>query len=203
MAIVELAFSAWDVAASMAADSPSRSDDDEALMERFRAGDRASFERLFKRYAAPLTSFLTRLTGSVAAAEDALQHTFLSVVRSREQFTRGSRVKPWLYAIAANAARDRHRRTKREDVSSSSADAIDQGLDAVHGDAGLRKRLLEALQQLPEPQREAVILHRLEGWSFGEIADAVGANETAVKVRAFRGTQRLRELLKDVWEFES
>lgn len=177
-------------------------DSDEALMERFRAGDRAAFDRLFRRYAAPLTSFLTRLTGSAAAAEDAVQLTFLSVVRSRDQFTRGSKVKPWLYAIASNAARDRHRRVRREEVSSS-ADAVQQGFDAVQGDAGLRKRLLEALQELPEPQREAVILHRLEGWSFGEIADAVGANETAVKVRAFRGTQRLRELLKDVWEFDA
>jgi DNA-directed RNA polymerase specialized sigma24 family protein len=48
-----------------------------------------------------------------------------------------------------------------------------------------------------------VVLHRLEGWTFGEIAEAVGANETAVKLRAFRGTQVLRELLKDVWEFDS
>ncbi|MDX2010967.1 MAG: sigma-70 family RNA polymerase sigma factor [Myxococcaceae bacterium] len=177
------------------------SDSDEALMMRFRGGDRQAFDQLFRRHAAPLTSFLTRLTGSAAAAEDAVQLTFLSVIRSRDQFLSGSRVKPWLYAIASNAARDRHRRTRRETPASD--DAVEAGLDAVHGDAGLRRRLLEALQRLPEPQREAVILHRLEGWSFAEIAEAVGASETAVKVRAFRGTQVLREALKDVWEFES
>ncbi|MCU0695204.1 MAG: sigma-70 family RNA polymerase sigma factor [Myxococcaceae bacterium] len=188
---------AWEEASSMADDAGS----DEALMVRFRGGDRQAFDELFRRHAAPLTSYLTRLTGSAAAAEDAVQLTFLSVIRSRDQFLSGSRVKPWLYAIASNAARDRHRRTRRE--SSGPDDAVEAGLDAVHGDAGLRRRLLEALQRLPEPQREAVILHRLEGWSFAEIAEAVGASETAVKVRAFRGTQVLREELKDVWEFES
>jgi RNA polymerase sigma-70 factor (ECF subfamily) len=188
---------AWESLSAMADDTGS----DEALMMRFQRGDRAAFDELFRRYAAPLTSFLTRLTGSAAAAEDAVQLTFLSVIRSRDQFLDGSRVKPWLYAIASNAARDRHRRTRRE--TPVVEDVVEAGLDAVHGDAGLRRRLLEALQQLPEPQREAVILHRLEGWSFAEIADAVGASETAVKVRAFRGTQVLREALKDVWEFES
>jgi RNA polymerase sigma-70 factor (ECF subfamily) len=175
-------------------------DSDEALMERFREGDQSAFNALFQRHAASLTSYVARLTGSAAAAEDAVQMTFLSVIRSKDQFLRGSKVKPWLYAIASNAARDRHRRTKLEQAAD---DPVECGLDAVHGDAGLRRRLLEALQRLPQPQREAVVLHRLEGWSFGEIADALGASETAVKVRAFRGTQLLRELLKDVWEFES
>lgn len=175
-------------------------DDDEALMQRFQRGEREAFDQLFKKHAPGLTSYLTRLTGSLAAAEDALQLTFLSVVRSRDQFARGARLKPWLYAIASNAARDRHRRTRRETPAAEAPP--EPGVEAAQGDAGLRRRLLAALQSLPEPQREAVVLHRLEGWSFPEIAEAVGANEGAVKLRAFRGTQRLRELLKDVWEFE-
>jgi RNA polymerase sigma factor (sigma-70 family) len=174
-------------------------DSDEALMERFCRGERAAFDALFRRHAANLTRYLTRLTGSLAAAEDAVQLTFLSVVRSKDQYRAGSKVKPWLYAIASNAARDRFRRTSKEQVSAND-DGVDSNHDDVHGDAGLRRRLLEALQRLPEAQREAVVLHRLEGFTFAEIAEAVGANETAVKVRAFRGTQVLRDLLKDVWE---
>lgn len=188
----------WEVDRAMSAPQV---DTDEALMERFQRGERAAFDQLFRRYVAPLTSYLTRLTGSAAAAEDAVQLTFLSVVRSRAQFVPGSKVKPWLYAIASNAARDRFRRTRREQPGAQ--EPPEQSAEDSHGDAGLRRRLHEALQQLPEAQREAVVLHRLEGWSFGEISEAVGASETAVKVRAFRGTQVLRELLKDVWEFES
>lgn len=187
----------WKVPAILAS---APDDSDEALMTRFQRGERAAFDELFRRHAAPLTSYLVRVTGSAAAAEDAVQLTFLSVLRSKDQFQRGSRLKPWLYAIASNAARDRHRRARRE--VGAGDDPVEAGLDAVHGDLGLRRRLLAALQELPEPQREAVVLHRLDGWSFAEIAEVVGANETAVKVRAFRGTQRLRELLQDVWEFE-
>ncbi len=191
----------WEVVGPAMSAAPAAADSDEGLMERFQRGDRSAFDLLFRRHVAPLTSFLTRLTGSTAAAEDAVQLTFLSLVRSRDQFVRGSKVKPWLYAIASNAARDRFRRTKREHPGADEPGEV--AIDATHGDAGLRRRLLAALQQLPEAQREAVVLHRLEGWSFGEIAEAVGASETAVKVRAFRGTQVLRELLKDVWEFDS
>lgn len=190
----------WEVVGP-AMTAPAAAESDEGLMERFQRGDRSAFDQLFRRHVAPLTSFLTRLTGSTAAAEDAVQLTFLSVVRSRDQFVRGSKVKPWLYAIASNAARDRFRRTRRDQPGTEELPEV--SVDATLGDAGLRRRLLAALQQLPEPQREAVVLHRLEGWSFGEIAEAVGASETAVKVRAFRGTQVLRELLKDVWEFDS
>lgn len=174
---------------------------DEELMERFQRGERAAFDRLFDRYAAPLTQYLTRLTGNAASAEDAVQLTFLSVVRSRAQFVRGSKVRPWLYAIASNAARDRFRRTRREQPAAEAPP--ERAVDDAHGDPGLRQRLLDALQALPQAQREAVVLHRLEGWSFAEIAEAVGASETAVKVRAFRGTQVLRERLKDVWEFDA
>ncbi len=176
-----------------------RADSDEALMERFCRGEREAFDDLFGRHAAALTRYLTRLTGSVAAAEDAVQLTFLSLVRSKGQYRAGSKVKPWLYAIASNAARDRFRRTSKEQVSATE-ERVDPSHDDVHGDAGLRRRLLAALQRLPEAQREAVVLHRLEGFTFAEIAEAVGANETAVKLRAFRGTQVLRDLLKDVWE---
>jgi len=190
----------WEVVGN-AMSVPAAADSDEALMERFQRGDRLAFDQLFRRHLASLTSFLTRLTGSAAEAEDAVQLTFLSLVRSRDQFVRGSKVKPWLYAIASNAARDRFRRTKRDQPGAEAPPEV--VFDATHGDAGLRRRLHAALQQLPEPQRAAVVLHRLEGWSFGEIAEAVGASETAVKVRAFRGTQVLRELLKDVWEFDS
>ena len=66
-------------------------------------------------------------------------------------------------------------------------------------DPGLEKAVKNALQQLPEAQREAIILNRYEGLSFAEIAEMAGVTESAVKVRAFRGYERLRELLKGVW----
>ena len=66
-------------------------------------------------------------------------------------------------------------------------------------DPGLEKAVRAALAQLPDAQREAILLHRFEGLSFAEIAEHVGLTESAVKVRAHRGYERLRELLKGVW----
>ena len=62
-------------------------------------------------------------------------------------------------------------------------------------DPGLTRTVEAALAQLPENQREAIVLHRFEGFSFREIAELLGVTETAVKVRAHRGYERLRVLL--------
>ena len=65
---------------------------------------------------------------------------------------------------------------------------------------GLEKVVRAALEQLPEAQREAIVLHRFEGLSYAEIAETAGVTESAVKVRAHRGAETLRVLLKGVWE---
>jgi RNA polymerase sigma-70 factor (ECF subfamily) len=67
-------------------------------------------------------------------------------------------------------------------------------------DPGLDRQVRAALAALPEAQREAVVLHRFEGLSFAEIAEAAGVTESAVKVRAHRGYEALRAALRGVWE---
>ena len=62
-------------------------------------------------------------------------------------------------------------------------------------DPGLTREVERALAQLPQNQREAIVLHRFEGFSFREIGELLGVSETAVKVRAHRGYERLRLLL--------
>lgn len=168
-------------------------------MERFIDGDAAAFDALFSRHAGTVRSYLQRLTGSAAVADDLTQLTFLSVVRSRGRFQRGAKVKPWLYAIATNAARDQGRRSKFESVTDEGVVPDTEGEAPQLRDPGLEKAVKHALAQLPEAQREAIVLHRFEGLSFAEIAQHAGVTESAVKVRAHRGYERLRELLKGVW----
>ncbi len=188
-----------DSAAARTADgagAPEASESDETLMTRFRQSDTRAFEALFQRHARPVHGYLSRLTGSPAAAEDLVQQTFLSVVRSRGRFLEGARVKPWLYAIATNAARDWQRRRRPEDLTD--AGELPAGVPAeapAPRDTGLERAVQRALDQLPEGQRIPIMLHRFEGMGFAEIAEALGLTETAVKVRAHRGYARLRELL--------
>lgn len=168
-------------------------------MERFLEGDARAFDALFGRHAGNLRGYLQRMCGSAAVADDLTQTTFVSMVKGRGRFQRGAKVKPWLYAIATNAARDWRRRTKFESVSDDGTLPEGEAEPGPQLDPGLEKAVKQALAQLPEAQREAIVLNRYEGLSFAEIAATAGVTESAVKVRAHRGYERLRELLKGVW----
>jgi RNA polymerase sigma factor (sigma-70 family) len=171
---------------------------DELVMERFRAGDASAFEVLFLRHAARLHAYLRRMVGTTTA-EDLTQATFLSVVRARDRFQRGARFRPWLYAIAGNAARDHIRRARFEQPADD-AESQEPSATPLLPDPPLEKAVHAALAQLPLAQREAIVLHRFEGFSFGEIAETLGLTESAVKVRAHRGYVRLRALLAHLGE---
>ena len=174
-------------------------DSDEALMEQFCEGNAAAFDTLFSRHAPAVRGYLARLVGSTASADDLTQTAFLSLVRARGRFLKGSRFKPWLYAIATNAARDSRRRGKHEALTDSGDLPQQAGEEMRLADPGLEKQVHLALKQLPDNQREAILQHRLHGLSFAEIAAVEGVTESAVKVRAHRGYERLRVLLKGLW----
>jgi RNA polymerase sigma factor (sigma-70 family) len=167
-------------------------------MERFCQGVVGAFDTLYARHAGALKGYLTRLTGTPSAADDVLQATFLSLVRARGRFRRGARLKPWLYAIATNAARDWRRRGSQEEAVPE--EVQEEGAEMVVADPGLERRVRAALEALPEGTRLAILLHRFEGLSFSEVAEVLGVSETAAKVRAHRGYTRLRELLADLEE---
>ena len=100
-------------AAQRAAGEPS----DEELLNRYRNSDRAAFAELVRRYERELFHFLVRFLGDRAAAEDVFQETFLQVHQSAEQFDPDRRLRPWLFTIAANKARDVMRQRARRPTS--------------------------------------------------------------------------------------
>ncbi len=176
------------------------SESDEILMLRFVEGDRGAFEILFQRYRDPVYGYLARIVGR-ATAEDLVQLSFLSVVRARGRFDRAARFKPWLYAIATNAARDHLRRGRLEQLTSLGESAgAEEAVDPPNIDPGRETAIQRALMQLPENQRLAIVMHRFQNLSFAEIAEALDLSESAVKVRAHRGYEKLRELLRGLWE---
>ena len=166
---------------------------DERLMERFVQGDERGISELFARHVGQLHGFVRRMVGD--AADDVVQTTFVSICRSRGRYQRGAPFRPWLYAVAANAARDHLRRSRHEEPRSPATMPEMTAEPEPLADPGLARLVEGALAQLPSSQREAVVLHRFEGFSFREIADLLGVSETAVKVRAHRGYERLRVLL--------
>jgi RNA polymerase sigma factor (sigma-70 family) len=171
---------------------------DEELMERFQDGDARALDALFDRHAPGVHAFLARMVQDGALADDLLQTTFLSVVRSADRYQRGLKVVPWLLTIAGNAARDTLRRKRLQvEVMSDEEDGAlpDAGVEPALSDPGQRRRIEQAFAQLPAQQRECVILHKLEGLSFEQIAQMLDISPTAARIRAHRGYERLRELL--------
>ena len=169
-------------------------------MERFQRGDNQAMEVLFDRHASGVHAFMGRMVQDRALADDLLQTTFLSVVRSADRFAPGSKLVPWLLTIAGNAARDtlRKKRQQREVLVDDREGTEEPSVSPEMSDPGQRRRIEAAFAQLPEQQREAVILHKLEGLSFEQIARMLDISETAARIRAHRGYERLKTLLADV-----
>jgi RNA polymerase sigma-70 factor (ECF subfamily) len=169
-------------------------------MARFIDGDSRALEVLFDRHADGIRRFSNRLLLDASLAADVVQTTFLSVIRSRERFGRGSKVRPWLFAIAANACRDLRRRARIEARIDEEPPPEWLFAENVPRDPGLAKLIWEALDKLPEAQRETIIMSRFEGLSYAEIAEGTGLSRSAIKVRAHRGAQVLKRLLAGQWE---
>jgi RNA polymerase sigma factor (sigma-70 family) len=172
---------------------------DEELMERYQQGDSRAMEAIFERHASGVHAFLSRMVNDRALADDLLQTTFLSVVRSADRFQSGLRLVPWLLTIAGNAARDTLRRKKLQvEVlhDDDETQAPEPSVEPAMSDPGQRRNIEAAFAQLPVQQRECVVLHKLEGMSFEQIAQMLEITETAARIRAHRGYEKLRELLE-------
>lgn len=169
---------------------------DESLMASYvTAKDRSAFEALYRRHAPKLYAFFRRTVRSDHVAQDLTQQTFLHLHRARRDYRQGRPLRPWLYTIAVNVRRQHVRtRMRRPEAPIEAAAEPSTGPGVSTATDRLVRR---ALEELPEGQREVVVLHWYQGLSFAEIAEAVGASRSAVKVRAHRAYNRLRELLKE------
>ncbi len=170
--------------------------EDRAPRDGIRRGDASGAAELFERYAAPLLRFADRMLSDRNAAEEITQEVFVKVISRAHQYDGRAEVSSWLFAIAANACRDRRRRERRAPVV-----ALDAIPDPPQKGDGIEARLLHrerrevvrrALGALSEEQREALVLARYHGMRYGEIANTLGISVGAVKTRIFRAVETLK-----------
>jgi RNA polymerase sigma-70 factor, ECF subfamily len=179
--------------------------DPRALMAQYQAGDAAAFRELYALAAPRLLGYLSKLTRSRAVADDLLQQTFLKIHRARAAYVAGADPLPWFYAIVHRTFLDEARRVQRGIVKTAGDDVpdvpagidgqADDRRDEPRVDPELARAALDALAELPDSQREAVVLTKLEGKSVAEAAEIAGTTVGAMKVRAHRGYEALRRLL--------
>lgn len=171
---------------------------DESLMEAHVAGDAQALEVLVRRYRDELFHFLVRFLGSRAAAEDVFQETFLQVHLSAESFNVSRRFKPWLFTIAANKARDHHRRHARRTGLSLSAplgeepdatrfvDLLDAGVPGPEApilDSERSRMVREVVDAMPPHLREILLMSYFQKLSYNQLADALSIPLGTVKSR--------------------
>jgi len=176
--------------------SQERGGDDRALLERVRSGDTEGAAELFERYAPALLRFTDRLLQDRGLAEEVTQEVFVKLIARAHQYDGRAEVSSWLFAIAANACRDRRRRDRRAPVVPIDAvpepAARAEGVERTLIDRERREAVRRALAELSEEQREALVLARYHGLPYAQIAEVLGISVGAVKTRIFRAVETLK-----------
>lgn len=167
---------------------------DERLTRRACGGDERAFAAIFRRYHQPLYRFCLAIVGNPEDAQDALQNTMVKVMRALPGEERQIELKPWLYRIAHNEAIDllRRRRETRELDAEQAAPGYGLAEDAATRER--LRRLLTDLRELPERQREVLVMRELSGFEFEEIGAALGTSDAVARQTLYEARQSLRQM---------
>jgi len=173
--------------------------DDGGLVSAIAEGDRSALAALYERYGGLLLAVASRIVGQGREAEDLLHDVFLEVWRCAADFDRRrGTVKTWLCLRMRSRAVDR-RRSARISRAVTLTDCLLERRSGAQDDPSLspdRRRVREALADLPIEQREVLVLGYFEGLSSSEIATRVGVPIGTVKSRVASARTRLRALLQ-------
>lgn len=198
---------------------------DEALVTNYRQSkDPALFKALIRRYENRLYSAAFRMLGNAEEAEEVVQDTCIKLHQSIDRFKSQSSFAAWIFQISHNCCLDKLRTKQRrrsfgfgwfsfdpqstsdkedaEDMSSVVSQAADSAPNPAEKlDMTEQGSIIsDSLRQLPESQRAVVVLHDIEGFSYQEISDIVGANIGTVRSRLHYGRLKLRELLEPYFQ---
>ncbi len=173
------------------------SDDDAALVERARTGDRPAREALAKRHL-PLVLRLVRRYVNEHDAEDVAQRSVMRALDKLETFRGQSSFRSWLHRIAVNVALNHVRDGKRVDPRPvDEADLITNTLGTARLVAReAKQRLMTAVEELPPKQRVSVELRLFQDMSFADVASKMGISEESAKANFHHALKRLRAALE-------
>jgi RNA polymerase sigma-70 factor, ECF subfamily len=161
--------------------------------------DEESFRAFYDRTARPLWLYLSRMTGEPQLADDLLQETYYRFLRARARCEGESHRRAYLFRIATNLVRDRHRRTKHFAMAALSH-AEDGMIESSDGDvaelSARRTDLHRAMAKLRPRDRALLWLAYAQGHAHVEIAETLGVKPGSIKLLLFRARRRLAELLR-------
>lgn len=155
--------------------------------------DEARFEAFYRRTAGSLWSYLFRLTGNEATADDLLQKAFFRFLRANPTVASDEHMRRWIFRTATNLALDYFRETKRERVKI--AEAISDAVSMFETRDTLRHDMMKIFGELKPRERALLWLAHVEEADHEDIGEALGVKAKSVKVLLFRARKRLGDLL--------
>ena len=179
--------------------------DEKILIERASSGDPEAFNRLMANHERRMYAVALRMCANREDAQDCLQEAMLRVYRAIGGFKGESSFSTWLYRITTNTCLDELRRRKNKQASSLDdlleegwAPSDERGSPERHALRAEAARVLhQAIRELPDDMRAAVVLRDIQGCAYEEIARALDINVGTIKSRISRGREKLREKLKE------
>ncbi len=178
---------------------------DEALVAQIARGDEAALGAFYDRFGRVVYGLVLRVVRNAEVAEEATQEAFLAVWRTADEYraSRGS-ARAWLLTIAHRRAVDRVRYEQRRVAGNEPLDETTQAqireiIPSAEDEAWVvfeRERLVRALAQIPDAERELIELAYFDGYTQSELAERLGLPLGTVKRRTFTGLRRLRGLLE-------
>jgi RNA polymerase sigma-70 factor (ECF subfamily) len=183
---------------------------DSELMSRLASGEELALNALMSRWSDRVAAFLYRMTGQRETSLDLAQETFVKLYQARGRYKPQGNFSTWLFAIAANLARNHARWKSRHPTVS--LDATDSDGTEIYGEpvdpsqtpeqAALAREnsaiIHRAILSLPPDLREAITLFIHEGLGYAEIAGICDCSAKAAETRIYRARQILKELLKNL-----
>jgi len=176
--------------------------DEQVLVRAHQAGDEHAFGQIVRSQHRALYAHAYRKLGNHEAAEDAVQDTLLRAYRALPSFDGDLRLRAWLHRILTNVCYDESNRRRRQIglIERLEAQPVelepDPGEEAVLHDTV--RVMSDALAELPESYREALVLRYVDGLSFRDVADTVGITEENARARVHRGRLALHKVLARV-----
>lgn len=167
---------------------------DTDLVARFQRGDLAAFEALFERHRRGIYGYALALCSSRETAADAVQDTWLALIESPQKFAAARNLAAYLYAAARNRVMELGRQQSRARKAASELPPLVKRLDPASSaqQAENLRQLNQALDALPQDQKEVVLLRMYEGMKFQEIAQVTGAGIKTVESRYRLALEKLQ-----------
>ncbi|MEO8305180.1 MAG: sigma-70 family RNA polymerase sigma factor [Betaproteobacteria bacterium] len=176
-------------------------DVDQALVERYRAGDREAFTELVVRYQRPIYNAAFWMLRRAEDANDVAQEVFLKVSERLDDYDPRYKFFSWIYRIAVNESLNMLRRSRREEALDDEIDipAPDSANPELQvGNAELSRRIQSTLMKMSTNDRTVITLRHFSELSYEEIGQVLDLDEKTVKSRLFEARHRLGDLLKDL-----